>query len=684
MSVFVNLNKFASNVDKTNLEFSALGGTGAIVDNPSNYQVGVARFKIPLSAIPLYRIYENELFLGLSPNSVNSYNGNKIDNYDHSLNRVSMFDGSNLQITTGKYGVDDLNGNKKYVDIFAQEDFVELLNRSLARSFNALAYSQRNEWLGGNTGIVLWSNKDDTSIGGAGTPSINGTTFLQGGTGLGGGATGGTPTTDGVTIVGMTPVGQKNADGTPRSEARTTDMSAPTINEFPTASNTFQGQLIVGIRLDIHSFTRPNNGTTYVGNKPNFSDFIFTLEKYRILANGEVGNHEQTYYFNTSCLDGLTEYDLSNDNSGSFRPGIQPFIDNGTFNIGSKYGVRFGTGEHFQITQKDSFDTRIYDSFTEKSSGTDGFHLFLDETSQLGLIGQRYDGFTYRLCVKNKTYINNPATATAGYTIANGLQLQFNTIPASFIDRRFIDETVPVDGTPTDETEFLMPRFELEQDGRISYNQKPIWSNQLELKIYMNNRLGNLMSFDYFKRTAIVDNTSLKRFFANSNNVFNEIDKGSIYSFPSMLGAHARTALLGKVSILEKDDEYKYIEAVNTFFTRDFLNSVVITTGIPIGGELVGGGDSKRKVLTDFEIDPSSVKRDYLIFTNSGGERFYQLLTTQELREIDLQVNYQDIYGINRRLTLLSGQECSIKLEFRPNNQIANFPHSLSTFDIIN
>lgn len=697
MSVFVNLNRFASDVNKQSLEFLSLGGTGAIVDNPSKYQVGVDRFKIPLSSIPLYRIYENELYFGFSPFNKNRYKGSRLPNYDHSINRTTIFDGEDVFTNKGRYGIDKLNDNKKFIDIYSQEEFVDLLNKGVQRSFNALSYSQYNKWVDATTTTLLWDNSKDVTIGGEGEATVNGTQFNQGGANAGGKATpisGATnyTTTDGITVVGMSPINQKNNDGTARTAVRSVNMSATEfVTQTQTADASYVGQLITGVRLNVKSFTRPNNGTTYVdggvasGKSPNFADFRFYLEQYDKNLGTTPDYYDNidplnVYYFNTAVLDGKQEWDFIPKEGvpTELRVGEQPFIDDGSFVIGDKYGVAFGTGEHFQLEPRDNFDLQMNDAFTKGYKGTDTFHLRLEENEAKSIIGQRYDGFTYRLCVENKTYVNDPANSSTGYCVAGGLEVQFNTIPLNFITKKYQDQPPPATSLENDTISYYVPRFQLNDDGRIQLVSKPLYNNQMELSFYMNHKLANLMSFDSYKRHDIENKTDLLRYFALIDDDFADLDRGSIFSFNSKLGNMNDTLS----ALKDKNDFYIYKEAFNTGFNRDWLNSIVITTGISIAGELVGGGDSKRKVLTDFEIDPASVKRDYLIFTNSGGERFYPLLTEQPLREINLQVNFQDIFGKNRRLTLLSGQECSIKLEFRPNNQLFNFPSSVSSFDI--
>ena len=125
----------------------------------------------------------------------------------------------------------------------------------------------------------------------------------------------------------------------------------------------------------------------------------------------------------------------------------------------------------------------------------------------------------------------------------------------------------------------------------------------------------------------------------------------------------------------------EYEEEINSEFKRDWLNGVVITSpNLSISGEIVGGGKQTRKILTDFQIDPSSTARDYLIFFNSGGMRLYPLKSKEPQKDIEVIIEFKDIYGTLRPLIVKKGEECNLKLEFRPNSQVYNLSQDVSSF----
>lgn len=141
MSVFVNLGLVADS-KKDNAKLSSRTKGQNIVANPSLYSVGVNRFKIPLGSIPLFRIYDGDLQMGLYANNPLNYDdlnfkmklmdvadfrasvfGNKIDSSGNILNQIQ----SNAMVG---YGVES---GVAYKDIFSQEEFADYLNLAMCR-----------------------------------------------------------------------------------------------------------------------------------------------------------------------------------------------------------------------------------------------------------------------------------------------------------------------------------------------------------------------------------------------------------------------------------------------------------------------------------------------------------------------------------------------------------------------
>tara|TARA_Y100000310_G_scaffold337697_1_gene425428 strand:- start:393 stop:2048 length:1656 start_codon:yes stop_codon:yes gene_type:complete len=108
-------------------------------------------------------------------------------------------------------------------------------------------------------------------------------------------------------------------------------------------------------------------------------------------------------------------------------------------------------------------------------------------------------------------------------------------------------------------------------------------------------------------------------------------------------------------------------ETQNSSFLRQQLSSIVFSTSQPVRSEILQGNGQTRQILTDFNIDPD-LNTDYLQYESQGYLRFYPLISNLPLRTMDLVVDYEDIYGNIKPLTIANGQELKAKLEFRPKN----------------
>ena len=197
------------------------------------------------------------------------------------------------------------------------------------------------------------------------------------------------------------------------------------------------------------------------------------------------------------------------------------------------------------------------------------------------------------------------------------------------------------------------------------------------IDMYMNKKLGSILAFDNYKVDTINSEADMKRYF-NVDRTFNKRDEGYIYSFPSNYGnmGAGRNNKSGWWSM------NRYEEEMNTEFRRDWLNGLVITSStLPLEGEIIGDGTGVRKILTDFQSDPTSIGRDYVIFFNTGGMRLYDLNSDEPINDIRCSIQFQDIYGNLRDLIVRHGEECNIKLEFRPNSQLYSLANDISSFD---
>mgnify|MGYP003636773047 FL=1 len=223
-----------------------------------------------------------------------------------------------------------------------------------------------------------------------------------------------------------------------------------------------------------------------------------------------------------------------------------------------------------------------------------------------------------------------------------------------------------------------MPYFSYDYSKeKINYNISNHYLLGLNFLLLLNNKLNNLLTFDRYIIDEIKDVTSQNRYIFNDLGYFPTNSDGVVIQPKATYGGmgSSRNNRIGWWTM------NAYEEEMNSKFRRDWLNGIVITSpNLSLNGEIVGDGKTTRKILTDFQIDPSSTARDYLIFFNSGGMRLYTLKSMEAQKDIDIIVEFKDIYGTLRPLIVKKGEECNVKLEFRPNSQIYNLNGSVSSF----
>lgn len=576
--------------------------SGTIIDDQSQYQVGIDRFKIPLANIPLFRIYSNEYKLGVGFRDSYGYDNSGGNKYQGISNAIgSMFGGRCINTTTGQYGIDNdyqtglgavSELNRKYIDINSQSEFTKLLNKAYCQMFSTTCINQ-----------APISTYTISSPAGANTFG------------------------SGIANDGLTSIGSVNI---------TNVVVAP--------YNGWVGEMIVGVTLKIKKLT-----SSVLGNPCSLGELDFFLVQY----NGATAL--KTWYFNKGIMRGVQDF---NGNTGV--PG----------DIDKQIHITFS--DEADIDAQDCYDGTLYNAYASGGTG-EPFIVYSSATDGAGVLGQRADNptlgqvYTYSLQVRNNSYQKDSANGVSAFTgAATDIECVIKTMKM-----RCINDTLTPQNILHGAVDTLIPQFKYDtSNNKIFLSRNNIYDLYFGTQIYMNNALKRLVSFDEYKVYDI--DTDVKALEYLSVGLTQDSSKfGSVYRFPLWL---EKLNVGGDVQGREPLEWDEFYEAFDTTFARDMLDSIIITSGsIASQGEIVGNGQFTRKTITDFKIDPSTTKRDYLVYQASGGARYYPLVSSQPLRDIDIIIFFQDIKGILRILTIPPHQCCSLKLEFRPNNMIYNY-----------
>ena len=683
MSIFYNVKITGDRDEKEQASFDQLGGSGAILNNQSEYQVGVVRFKIPITDVPLYRVYENEFYLSQSLNGFMSWTRNSdTKNLNFSdycgnqalIDRYTLFDGTNVNTNVGNYGIDVDYNNKKYVDIYSQEQFVDLMNNALTRSFTGAVY---NSFF--TTPLMTFGGLDP-SVEIATHDIVSGTSYQA----------------------QAINVSENNlqidlATWTAVSDDKQTPAGSYTTF---TKGGLEPGYVIVGCELNLGNILDLSSDPSYVAGTQDANKFDFGAWEWSLQKLNGSGEVEESYIFCSGILRG----------QGAFQSTSTP-------NTKGK-AIKIGTTPQCFLKAQSQTDNKMY---IANQGNTQEFSLFPQQSNFNGLLGSEYltckDGSaaSYKLVATNLTgplsnnvgTISDPLSSTIEYTngfyapvltgndMANNVKIYL--APKQLFHYGFPNfgayEANP-DGTATEPATTMntnrIPQFIYDTPSqKISLIGNNQWMNTNNFKLYMNERLDSLISFSSY-RCGNIDSGNYSKYlmmsFDDSGNPRPFIDKykGYIYNFPAELGRTLEDGSTLEAQVVSArgtsttqnylNTAIKWEETFSSAFCRDWLNGILIATGsIAVDGEIIGSDDAKRKVLTDFIIDPAQTARDYVVYNNDGGTRYYKMGTTQDLRQVDLQVFFEDIWGRLRRLNILPSQECSIKLEFKPNNMIYNY-----------
>ena len=625
MSVFVNLKISANRSSNTLARFESSTDGDSIVENPSNYSVGINRFKIPLGSVPIYRIYDESFAIQhiLTGNQCGLQIGTNLKKMVYApINSFrNVVDLSVVNVREyGRYGIDFQNSSKKYLDIYSQSDWLKFLNQCLVRSFvNSFdGASSASEFISGRRVITSTIASIELGKGSLFNPATPTTTF------------------DGITTSILNITADTTTDG-----------------------NYNGGSFITGLILNLGAFSANVGLGTNATKTIDWGDYQIELLKESLDAPRLASGDKNLYVIKSfGKLKGLTTNSL---------------VPNGYIKFG------FQTGSTLDCEEMD--DSTLYDSYKTTGGTTRGFQLYPTAIGANDFLGKRADGYKYTVRFINRYARNfgdaNVANNIPSITLGTGGFLQIDTQRYDASMKSQID--INITNIAQNQTLLSAPNFTMDDNGKLTYIQNNYFSTFYGMNLYINTSLNSLLTLTEYESRKFTSLTLDEIYAITSPFTTNELKNklaGSLLNFSSKLG------LVEGGSQITLGADVEYPEAVNSKFSRDWLNGILITTGrLAVAGEITGDGGQKRKVLTDFEIDPSSVGRDYLVFTNSGGMRLYGLNSSTPIKELDAQVSFQDIYGIVRPLEILPFESCSMKIEFRPNSQIYNSQQNISSFN---
>tara|TARA_R110002153_G_scaffold212442_1_gene365074 strand:- start:2190 stop:4031 length:1842 start_codon:yes stop_codon:yes gene_type:complete len=612
MSIYYNLKRSADSNVETPAVFNSDGATGNVVNNQSDYQVGVVRFKIPINSIPQYRVYNNDLKLAFV--NTNGIGGipliNATDSLD--LDAANVFGGLDIfnEKQIGHYGLDNLRNNRPFIDIKSQKQFADLMNRGLTK-----AYTNNSRLFNNDTNRVIIQQ-------GLGVPFLADNTY----------------------------------------DNNTNDMfsfSVPALGD--NADGTYGHLLISDIELQLEKCFNNNAGTGF-----DWRNIEIVLSRYEIGFGPRAQVNVDSITggnFTTAVGNPVDEYVLKGFGGMDGITGL--FYDGGGI---TTLTPRIVIQNNADVNIQDLNNEMLQNAFIGEREIDAPLEMrcYPSDSNNSGYMGKVYDGYNYFLRFKNSTY-NNKTGAGGGYPTIFQIQdtllrIRTMTMPVPASSNLFIESTK--------NTDWLIPQFKLDgNDNKLYIEIDNKYLKYWKWDIYMNDMLFNLMSFGEFNALKINQNN-----FSDyvSNPIFSPIYTGRILKLPRNI--NKRNDGNVKTSIQNRSVQV-FKESFNTSFARDFINSIVLITGnIAVSGEIAGNGSSVRRVLTDFELDPSQIDRDYIVYSAAGGgTRYYYLGANTPLRRVDVEVKFEDVNGILRPLFIPANMECSVKLEFRPNNMVLNF-----------
>lgn len=665
-----------------------------VLDNQSNYQVSVNRFKIPVQDVDLFRIYPRRYFIscGWTGASVGNVSG------DNEMTALDLFD----NVSANRNFVDNLYQNNDgtleqkgmYFPINSQQEFTSYLNRCLYRTyyksiatatFDSGAF---NWWLSPNApdsaGAAGKGGYTDFTLDPAtGTTAIASTktTFKDGNGSIFGRIV--KPSTN-VPVLKFSPVLARD-DGNATIAYTGTATSSGRANSLYYTN--YGSAVIANWDLYIREIVLVNSPDT--GANISLNSVNPMIDQIKMFLRVERGSTQKLINVFPK-LKGFRVAEFKNRFPNGIRiagDGIIPLSRIGEYMNTNTKDLGFNSGDDgytgfvptFYLDNNEDLETFLGHTLSNDNSKTEAFTFTLEI---------RIDSFNNSASQVNFQLTDETAGAGEKTKVMLSIETDFTDKTMNGWTTATQGNVLPVGGGGVQNQDFTEPsgfdRFYYDiASQKISLLQTSFWVNR-GFRVWMNNGLRSIMGF----KTTLMTKPDIKASFVpplqESNPVVNQEDfndsefknifrGGFISESQNVSIAQPLSEIESGAEDKSLDNAYSIVESESSNYKRRFLYGLqVLSNTISNTGEYVGNGNVKRKIITDFVIDPSTNGQDYMVFEPQY-PRYYPLNSTLPLREIDVSVFYVDMNLNSRILTLPAGYSAGVKLEFRPNNMIYSY-----------
>lgn len=666
-----------------------------VLDTQNEYQVSVNRFKIPVQDVDLFRIYPRRYFISCGWTGVSGGNVSG----DDEMTALDLYSNrsANVDFIDPLYQNDNGSLEQKglYFPIHSQQEFTSYLNRCLYRTYYQSIATDTFD--SGNFNWWVSPNGPDT----AGDATKGGYTEFT------------LNPSSGTINISDTSTTYKDANGSVFGRIVKPSTNVPVLKFSPVAP-----------RTDADA-TRPSTGDAVGTGKAN--SLYYTNYGSAVIANWNLFIREIILIDSPD-----TDADAGNGavnpmidqikmflrvERGSTQKLINVFPKLKGFRV-SDFKNRFPNGIYIagdgiiplsRIGEYMNKDTNNL-GFSNAEAGFDGFipSFYLDNNEDLDTFlghtlhndNSKTDVFTFTLELRIDNFNNSSSQVnfqltdeSAGAGLKEKIML---TIETDFTEKTMNGwntsnqgNGLPVGGAGVVSQDFTEPtgfdRFYYDvSTQKISLLQTSFWVNR-GFRVWLNNGLRSIMGFKTTPMTKFDISKSFLPPVQQSNTTFNlesfdDNDFANIFR-GGFIGESQNVSIAQPLRDIESGAEDKsldnvvsIIESESSNYKRRYLYGLqVLSNTISNTGEYVGNGNVKRKIITDFTIDPSTNGQDYMVYEPQY-PRYYPLNSNLPLREIDVSVFYVDMNLNSRILTLPAGYSAGVKLEFRPNNMVFSYP----------